>query len=603
MAFFDTTWYCNYGNGSSTGYYAVPQFAASHAYNAGDLIRQLTAPVVGNERVFVCIVAGTSGAEPAWTVTRGARNTSTTPVFQECTGASAVNGDLTNTPNWTTVKNLAVTLGAIIKRNNSASYQICSTAGTASNGAEPSFSDTAGVTTSDGTVTWTSLGVVGNFTGGQAPHARLANACANTWTASGNTINISSASAETQAAVLTLTFGANIGTQTAPIKIICVNFSNFPPQSGDVTSGASVTTTGNSSLNLQPNAWHVKGVTFSCGSGAVGVVFAVGAANSLYQVYDNCSFQIPGTTAGSIRFGNATNTAASVVMLNNTTVKFGNTGSSITSYFSQFSWRNTGQILVAGSSVPSVLFNPIGSSGIFNNVLFEGLDLSQLTGNIFSSSGQAQVGNFVVKDCKLNASTVKTISAVNRGWQVDLLRCDSGATNYISERHSYLADETTETTITRVGGATTPDSQQQTRKIVTTANNILWFDPYIMEALAVWNPTTGSNVTVTIEGTINAGAVPNNDDIWIEVVYLGNSGSPLGIFANDTKANLLASGSALTSSGSTWNGGGSGAGWSPFKLAVTLSSPQPQLTGLIFVYVKMAKASTTYYIDPLPVLS
>ena len=44
--------------------------------------------------------------------------------------------------------------------------------------------------------TWTCLGVVANFTGGQAPHARLANACATTWFAAGNTVYVGDNHAE-----------------------------------------------------------------------------------------------------------------------------------------------------------------------------------------------------------------------------------------------------------------------------------------------------------------------------------------------------------------------------------------------------------------------
>ena len=60
---------------------------------------------------------------------------------------------------------------------------------------------------------------------------------------------------------------------------------------------------------------------------------------------------------------------------------------------------------------------------------------------------------------------------------------------------------------------------------------------------------------------------------------------------------------AVSSDSSTWNGGGSGAGWSPFKLVATLSSPQPQMKGWIYATVRAAKASTTYYLDALPALS
>jgi hypothetical protein len=37
-------------------------------------------------------------------------------------------------------------------------------------------------------------------------------------------------------------------------------------------------------------------------------------------------------------------------------------------------------------------------------------------------------------------------------------------------------------------------------------------------------------------------------------------------------------------------------------MTTTLSAPQPALTGLLYVTVKAAKASSTFYIDPKVVL-
>src|SRR4051794_5753330 len=125
-------WFCD-----SSKYTNVAQWATGTAYAAGALVRQLAAPAVGSERVFVCVVAGTSHAttEPTWTITQGAKTTDNTVTWQEVTGKAGVNGDLSETTTWTTVKNTAVSLGVVIQRVSGGSLQICTTAGTASNGA------------------------------------------------------------------------------------------------------------------------------------------------------------------------------------------------------------------------------------------------------------------------------------------------------------------------------------------------------------------------------------------------------------------------------------------------------------------------------------
>jgi hypothetical protein len=596
MAFYDTTWYCNFGDGSTTGYYAVTVRPQNTAVAAGVLRRQFTAPAVGSERVFVCIVAGTTAntTDATWTTTRGAKTTDGTATWQECTGASAVNGDLTNTPTWTQAKAIgSPTLGAIIKRNNGASYQICSTAGSLG-ASEPAFSDTAGVTTTESTTTWTSLGAVGNFTGGQAPHARLANACASNWFAAGNTIYVGDNHAETLTSALNPNPAVSASTMG---RAICHNHSgSYPPAAGDITTGASISTTTATNMTFTiGGGFYLYGLTFKVGVGqSTGAAFTLSTSNGWAYV-DACSFEIATTSASSATITIGAGSYGTVTF-NNTTVKFGNTGQKIIPTNCQFTWQNTGPVLVSGSSVPVTFLAP---SSVAGPMVLEALDLSQLSGSLCSNS--TIITNLLIKDCKLHASaTVDTPTAP--GSTLQLVRCDSGATAYKSTRYAYEGTETTETSITRVGGAVDPNTQAQTRKIVTTAN-AQWQRPFTAEPYAIWNPTTGSNVIVTVYGTINAGAVPNNDDIWIEVEYLGSGSTPLGSLVNTTKANLLTTNAAVASDGSSWNGGGSGAGWSPFKLTTTLSSPQPGLSGYIDVRVRAAKATTTYYIDPKIVLT
>jgi hypothetical protein len=596
MALVDTTWYCNFGNGTSTGYYAVTVRPQNTAVAAGVLRRQFTAPAVGSERVFVCIVAGTTAntTDATWVLTRGAKTTDGTATWMECTGQASLNGDLTNTATWAQVKAATpAVLGQIIKRSNGASYQICTTAG-AMSASEPAFSDTAGVTTTDTTAVWTSLGVVGSFTAGQAPHARLANALTLTWFSAGSTIYVADNHAETQATSITLTMAGN--SSGAIGKVLCHNHSgSYPPASGDLTTGATVSTTGTNIITVTGPGGYYYGIAFrggsgSSGSGAFLIFTSSSPANQTWTFFDNCSFRTV-VTAASCYMSFTTG----VFVLNNCTVSFGN----VVHYMNittMFTWQNTGQILFSGSSVPNTLFDSAAWSAPM--IVLQALDLSQLTGNLFNNTNTItpQVGSLLIKDCKLNASAAN-VNPLHTGHSVQLARCSSSAVAYTSSRYAYEGTETTETTITRVGGAVDPTGQAQTRKIVTTAN-AQWLRPFEAEPYAIWNTVTGTTVTVTVYGTINAGAVPNNDDIWLEVEYLGSSASPIGTIVTTTKASLLATNAAVSSDSSSWNGGGSGAGWSPFKLVATLSSPQPGMAGYIDVRVRAAKASTTYYIDP-----
>jgi hypothetical protein len=606
----DLVLYCNAGDQSTTGYYAVAKRPQNAAVAAGQLVRQFTAPAVGSERVFVCIVAGTTAntTDATWTLTRGAKTTDGTATWMECTGQPAVNGDAVNTGLW--VSNTSYGLGTIIKRANGASYQICTTAGFSHTGTEPAFSDTAGVTTADGAAVWTSLGPVGNFTGGQAPFARLSTVFSFGFSSAANNIAyVGDNHAESQTTALTIT--SNSSNSYLTNKVICHNHSgSYPPAAGDLATGATVSTTAavavtiNFGINF--GTLYIYGLTFASGVGQSSASNLVLTATNTLLFCENCVFKIANTSAV-----NSVLQISGAVLWNNCQVSFG-TATVNAQYIDMancnFTWQNTGPVLASGSSVPGGLFGNF-ASGRCSNVTLEALDLSQINTGIFGAAAAAMVGNFVLKDCKLHPSVTVVTSGFffNSGQTVHLIRCDSGAAGYKSARYNYEGTETTESSITRVGGARDPTGQAQSRKIVT--NNYLsgtvpqWVRPFRAEPYAIWNPTVGADVTVTVYGTINAGALPNNDDIWMDVEYFGSSSSPVGTIVNTTKANLLAANAAVASDGSTWNGGGSGAGWLPFKLTKTLSSPQPGMAGYIHVRPRAAKPSMTFYLDPQITLS
>jgi hypothetical protein len=542
----------------------------------------------GNERAFVAVQAsnGTTGTgEPNWTVTKGAQTTDNTVTWEECTGQAGVNGDLTNCPNWTAVKNTSPGRGKVIQ-NNAGTYLFIQTsaAGTTGNGSEPGWNLTAGQTTTDNTVTWTCIGVVGNFGNWAAPHARIGNAFATNWGAGGDTFYLGDDHAEIRAALNT----------PSPPSASTLNFVysidhtlSLPVSSSGLKAGASYATQGAVAVSLQTSGYaYWYGITFSAGTSSNAANLQIGSTDT-YAKFDTCTLKLNNTsTSSNILLGG--NGAATFFELVNTQMQFGAAGQSLILEGARFIWRNTASAILG--TAPTTLF----SNALNQNInIFEGIDFSAVTGTLVGSA--AFMGaQFSFIDCKLGGGvTIAATPGSLVGAFVDVIRCDSSGTNYIQRRYWYQATLSEETTVVRGGGATdgiTPIAW----KIVTTAN-AKWLTPFEAFPISIWNSITTGNVTVTIYGTWGGGAVPNNDDIWIEVEYLGSSGSPLASFVNDTKSNNLASGSALSSDGSAWGGG-----TTPFKMSVTIT---PLLAGYLRVYVKAAKTSSTFYIDPLPVLS
>jgi hypothetical protein len=409
MAFFDTTFYCNAGDQSTTGYYAVAKRAPSTAVTAGTIRRQFTAPSVNNERCFVCIIAGTTSAsaDATWSTSRGAKTTDGTVTWQECTGAAAVNGDATNTLTWAQVKAFAVYVdtGVIIKRNSGASYHICSTMSFVALGAsEPAFSDTAGTTVNDNGAIWTSLGPVGSFTGGMAPFARLAAACTAGWLVAGGTVFVGNNHAESQATAI------SISPPVGMSKILCHNSAgSYPPTSSDLTTGATISTTAVAAITLSGGAAYFYGLTFKVALGAVTSLANLTVAPSTggFISLESCSFWLAGgatPNTGAIRIGNDAS-GYSTVFWDNCTVKFYSVNNCVALGTVQFVWRNTGPVLAVGSAMPLIFLQPAAASNAtLSMAVLEALDLSQITGSFNGHSVTTDTGAIVVRDCKLNAA-------------------------------------------------------------------------------------------------------------------------------------------------------------------------------------------------------
>jgi hypothetical protein len=406
--------------------------------------------------------------------------------------------------------------------------------------------------------------------------------------AAGDTLYVAHDHAETTAGTVTLT---SSGTATTPTKIVCVNRAgSVPPVSADRRATAQVLVTGANTLTFAGVA-HYDGIIFSVGNLTNACNILVSQLQGGCHRFDNCSLRLAGNNAG----GNLTLGAAGVggtyVEFNNTTVSFANVLQVFSSY-AKFKWRNTPSALLG--TIPTTVFSVNPSRG--GSIECIGVDFSAAGSGktLIASPGQTQSGTFTLVDCKLDAAvTISSAQSTPGGADLDLIRSGASGINYTVRRYRSSGTLNEETTIVRTGGAsdgTTPIAWNITTN--TTANYTI---PFECPPIAIWNDVTGSAVTATVEGIWGGGAVPNDDDIWLDVEYLGDASSPQGSFVNDGKADLLATAAGQTSSSATWGGS-----TTKFKLAVTFT---PQQRGWIYARVKVGKASTTVYVDPLVTLT
>jgi hypothetical protein len=432
----------------------------------------------------------------------------------------------------------------------------------------------------------------GAGTGADWTNAYTTLGAAATAKAAGDVFYVADDHAETAGAAKTITFA---GTEAAPNRVYCVNRAgSVPPVAADLRTTGQITTTGAFGITLAGTLSDCYGIIFNCGTGATAASLLLCNTAARVQKFSNCQFALP-TTAVASRIQPNNGGIGCMTFWENCTVNFGNASQAIALGNSTLlSWRNTANAVLG--TAPTVLF--IMSATSNSRTFVEGVDLSAVaSGKTLVNAGNLTNAGHVIrfKDCKLGAAVgVTTLPPLAMGGtEVTLIRSDSGDTNYRTEKYNYFGSQTTETTIVRTGGATDGVTTISV-KIVTLATTDKQ-KPYECLPIVIWNDRIGSPITVTLQGIWGGGAVPNNDDIWMEAAYLGTSGFPLGSSVSCGRATPLTAGSALPAGTGTWGGS-----TTKFALACTLT---PQEKGPITLYVRAALASTTFYVDPQPALS
>jgi hypothetical protein len=462
----------------------------------------------------------------------------------------------------------------------------CTVAGTAST--EPAWPTANNATITTGGATFANVSGQSTYGWGAAAGdiPSLIGAVGTFRFAGGDRIFVSSDHSETQTA--TTIYGTGTATPNfSGCQVLSVNRAgSVPPAAADLLAGATCTGSG-TSITIEAGCpiYHY-GINYIC-SGTVGIAFNQSAFKTHY--FDACQLYLSGAGASGARI--FANNACGVI-LNNSTVRFAAVGQLIDCNGGpmDLTWLNTTGAIVG--SIPSVALFTTNATGQVLSVVARGVDLSALTSALFSNNAFNSGCKFLFDSCRIAPGVARysMVSVANSRDLVELVNCYDG-TSILNESYQPAGAVTTERTITLSGGAT-DDVGTFSHKLVSGTN----IDAYVNTLNGFWmdaeQQAVGSAHTATVE-IISSGTL-NNNDISLLLEYQGTAGSSVASFANTLPTNVLTAAAAVTTSTATWNS--SPATPVAQKLQVTFT---PQVAGRVRGLVRLGKASTTVYVNPV----
>lgn len=422
----------------------------------------------------------------------------------------------------------------------------------------------------------------------------------------GDTVYVSDGHDET---ISDMSVGHSGATKAAPIKIICADDSVAPP-TASATTAIVRNTTGHGYIT---GSLYVYGITFKHGNSSNGgyILYLSHQSYILRQHFVKCTFENISTQSLGNWFQVGTTEACSGRVFfdecNLIIPSGGNQLNSRVQIMAECEWRGGAFTYSGGGTYPATaIFYCINSNG--TNLLFTGIDFSAWTGN--STDFFEPINQFrehcVLRDCKLwsgwtgDLATTTSLPAAGR---FSMYNCDNADTNYrlmILDPYGLITDETT---IVRTGGATdgtTPIAwKMAANSSANDANGFLYSDEIV-----VWNETVGSSVTATVEILHDSATNLKENEVWLEITYLGATDRPLASRVTDdvrgaNSQNVLATPADQADSSETWTTTGL---TNPNTQKVSASFT-PQCIGPVHVRVAVAKASKTVYVDPTVTLS
>lgn len=381
------------------------------------------------------------------------------------------------------------------------------------------------------------------------------------------------------------------GNALNPVYIICANRAgSVPPVSADLRTTAQEKTINNVGMVMSGYAYFY-GITFSVGSGTNSSSFQFAGGTNNGAVFENCTITYGCTgTGGTTAFagGNSTGPTSGIIKFINTNFVFASTGQKISTTHCQELYFQGGGI--TGSISPNNFMT--GWGGQWNVVTFKDFDFSLMTssaGSILPLQNSVR-GRMYMERCKLDANTNITVTQNSNDIVVEAICCDSSSITR-SERWTGAGKLTTDTVVVLSGGAS-DGVNSFSHKITTNANTSVYntFESFPMSEF--YAGATGSPISQTYE-LLTDNVTLTNKDAYIDLEYLGASGSPLGSIVSN-KADILSAGANLTSSSVTWTTTGL---TTPVKQKI-VATFTPNKIGVYTATLKVSKPSTTLWLSP-----
>lgn len=377
-----------------------------------------------------------------------------------------------------------------------------------------------------------------------------------------------------------------------PTRLISVNRT-----SGAVERGAKFdTNTASSSLGITVATSgapiYLYGLIINIGTGQSTTCSFFPPSNGIY--YIDCSINLKSTGVSS----KISYSGNRPIVHINTDFSFGSAGNIIELQSVYSTFRNC---TVLGSNGPNNLLSVVTNRRC--RIEMNNCDLSLIASSSKTIAATGANSNMRgwFHNCKLGAGTL-ICGNVSHGeiWgdtDIYVVNTDSSGINIRNEKHHNSGFVLTSNTIYKTSGSTidgtTSYSHQMTSELRTTIA-----EPLESFEMVVWNDNVGATVTAALDMAIPNGTTLTTADVYMDVYYMGTSGSTLLSKITVGNSNPTAAGTNYSAnSPAVWTGL-----TTPSAVLLTTSFT-PQVKGYVKAIVRLTKANTTIYVDPTLTLS